>query len=188
MRPPGPVSRPAQELFETQVLAQSKLALGYRLAPERLPGPAAPLLGLVLGGDSWSRLFKRVREAEGLAYGCSAAVGVENATLVVQAGIDVDKAARVRELVAEELAALAAGGVREDELALARSALLRRLADLRDSPGALCAFRHAAILAGRPHELAEVEAAVRQATAEQVAAVAASARLDTAFLLQGRAA
>jgi predicted Zn-dependent peptidase len=188
VRPPGPVSRPVQELSETLDVNQSKLALGYRLAPERMPGPAAPLLGLVLGGDSWSRLFKRVREAEGLAYGCSAAVGVENATLVVQAGIDADKAARVRELVTEELAALAAGGVREEELALARRALLRRLADLRDSPGALCAFRHAAILAGRPHELAEVEAAVRAATAEQVAAVAASARLDTAFFLHGRAA
>jgi predicted Zn-dependent peptidase len=188
VRPPGPVSRPAQELSETQTLNQSKLALGYRLAPERLPGPAAPLLGLVLGGDSFSRLFKRVREAEGLAYGCGAAVGVENATLVIQAGIDADKAARVRELVAEELAALARGGVREDELALARRALLRRLADLRDSPAALCAFRHAAILAGRPHELAVVEEAVRRATAAEVAAVAASARLDTAFLLAGKAA
>src|SRR5215470_38479 len=63
VRPPGPLARPAQELSEAQVLAQSKLAIGYRVARERLPGPAAPLLGLVLGGDSFSRLFKRVREA-----------------------------------------------------------------------------------------------------------------------------
>jgi predicted Zn-dependent peptidase len=188
IRPPGLSSRPPQELSETQILNQSKLALGYRIAPELLPGPAGPLLGVVLGGDSFSRLFKRVREAEGLAYGCSAAVGVENGTLVVQAGIDADKAARVRELVAEELAALARDGVRDDELRLARRALLRRLADLRDSAGSMCAFRHAAILAGRPHELAEVEEAVRRASAEEVAAVAASARLDTAFLLEGRAA
>jgi predicted Zn-dependent peptidase len=188
IRPPAAPARPVQELSEVQDLAQSKLAIGYRIARERLPGSAAPLLGLVLGGDTFSRLFKRVREAEGLAYGCSAAVGVENATLTVQAGIDADKAARVRELVGEELASLARDGVREEELRLARRAFLRRLADLRDSPGALCAFRHAALLAGRPHELAEVEAAVRRATAEEVAAVAASARLDTVFLLAGRAA
>jgi predicted Zn-dependent peptidase len=186
--PPGPVARAPQELRDEQPLAQSKLAIGYRLPRARLPGSAAPLLGLVLGGDTFSRLFKRVREAESLAYGCSAAVSVETATLVVQAGIDVDKAPRVRELVQQELEALARDGVREEELALARRALLRRLSDLRDSPRALCAFRHAALLAGRPHELAAAEAAVQAATAEQIAALAAEARLDTTFLLAGKAA
>jgi len=186
--PPGPVARPPQELRDVQPLAQSKLAIGYRLPRARLPGSAASLLGLVLGGDSFSRLFKRVREAESLAYGCSAAVSVESATLVVQAGIDADKAPRVRELVQEELASLARDGVRADELSLARRALLRRLSDLRDSPRAMCAFRHAALLAGRPHELAAAEAAVRAATAEEIAALAAEARLDTTFLLEGKAA
>ena len=186
--PPGPVQREPQELCETQPLAQSKLAIGYRLPRARLPGSAAPLLGLVLGGDSFSRLFKRVREAEGLAYGCSAAVSVENATLVVQAGIDADKAPRVRELVHTEIAALARDGVGAEELSLARRALLRRLSDVRDSPRALCAFRHAALLAGRPAELSAAEASVRAATADEIVALAAEARLDTTFLLAGRAA
>jgi len=186
--PPPIGDRAPRSLREVQPLAQSKLAIGYRLATAGLPGSAALLLGLVLGGDSFSRLFKRVREAEGLAYGCSAAVSVETGTLVVQAGIDADKAARVSELVAGELASLARDGVRDDELDLARRALLRRLADLRDSPRALCAFRHAALLAGRPHELAQAEAAVRRSTASEVAAVARDARLDTTFLLEGRPA
>jgi hypothetical protein len=51
----------------------------------------------------------------------------------------------------------------------------------------MCAFRHAALLAGRPHELAAAEAAVRAATAEDIAALAAEARLDTTFLLEGKA-
>lgn len=183
VRPPPAPQRAPQELREEQPVAQAKLALGWRLPAQRLPGSAAALLGLVLGGDTFSRLFRRVREAEGLAYGCHAAVAVETGTLVVQAGIDADKAARVRELVQEELSALGRDGPTPAELDLARRALLRRLADLRDSPRALCAFRHAALLAGRPHELAQAEAAVRAATADAVRALAAEARFDTAFLL-----
>jgi predicted Zn-dependent peptidase len=186
VRPPPLPARGAQELGESQRLAQSKLAIGYRLPAELLAGSAAPLLALVLGGDTFSRLFKRVREAEGLAYGCSAAVAVESGTLVFQAGIDADKAERVRALVSTELDAIARDGVTPEELALARRALLRRLADLRDSPHGLCAFRHAALLAGRPHELAQAEASVRRASAAELQALAAAARLDTTFLLEGR--
>jgi predicted Zn-dependent peptidase len=187
VQPPPLPARAAQELVETQPLAQSKLAIGYRLPAALLPGSAAPLLALVLGGDTFSRLFKRVREAEGLAYGCSASVAVESGTLVFQAGIDADKAERLRALVAAELAAVALDGVTAEELALARRALLRRLADLRDSPRGLCAFRHAALLAGRPHELAAAEESVRRATAGELQALAAAARLDTTFLLEGKA-
>ncbi len=187
VRPPPLPARAPQELVETQKLAQSKLAIGYRLPAQLLPGSAAPLLALVLGGDTFSRLFKRVREAEGLAYGCSASVAVESGTLVFQAGIDADKAPRVRELVAAELLAIARDGVKDEELALARRALLRRLSDLRDSPRGLCGFRHAALLAGRPHELVEAEASVRRAAAADLQALAAAARLDTTFLLEGKA-
>jgi predicted Zn-dependent peptidase len=161
--------------------------MGWRLPAALLPGSAAPLLGLVLGGDTFSRLFKRVRESESLAYGCSAAVAIESGTLVVQAGVDSGKAARVRELVLEELDALGRDGPTDEELGLARRALLRRLADLRDSPRSLCGFRHAALLAGRPHQLAAAEDSVRAASAAQVRELAAAARLDTTFLLEGRA-
>ncbi len=184
--PPELPDRPARSVREVQALAQSKLAMGFRVRSPLLRSAAAPLFGIVLGGDSHSRLFKRVREAEGLAYGCSAGVSLETATLVVQAGIDADAAPRVRELVAQELVRLAGDGVTEEELALSRRAQLRRLDNLGDAPRAACAFRLSALLSGRPHVVAEARRRVEGVTPEQVVAVAGACAEDTVFLLEGR--
>jgi len=184
--PPPMPTRAPQRVVDVAPLAQSKLVMGFRLDPAVLAGPGAALFALVFGGDSWSRLFKRVREAESLAYGCHASISVESGTLVVQAGIDADAADRVIALVLAELQALAAHGVTAEELELARRTQLRRLLNLCDHPGSLAGFRNAALLAGRPHVLDRVVAAVQAAQAEAVGAVAAAAQLDTIFLLEGR--
>ena len=183
---PALPERPLRHVREVQPLAQSKLVMGFRVQPELLPGAAAPLFGLVFGGDSHSRLFKRVREAESLAYGCSAGVSIESATAVVQAGVDAVNAPRTQELVLDELRRLAEHGVREDELALSRRAQLRRLDNLKDSPRAACAFRLGALMSGRPHVLEEARERVQRVTPEQVAAVAAGCEADTVFLLEGK--
>ncbi|MHC5210039.1 MAG: M16 family metallopeptidase [Planctomycetota bacterium] len=184
--PPAPwIERPVRERREQQPLAQSKLVMGFRVRPELLPGSAAPLFGMVFGGDSHSRLFKRVREAEGLAYGCSAHVAVDHGMLVVQAGIDAGAASRVQQIVLEELERLAAKPPPPEELELSRRALQRHLADLADAPRAHCAFRLGALLAGRPHVVEDAVAGVREVRPEDISAVAAGCRLDTVFLLEG---
>jgi predicted Zn-dependent peptidase len=184
--PPGERGRAVQRLSETQPLSQSKLVLGFRVRPELLAGAAAPLFGIAFGGDSHSRLFKRVREAESLAYGCAAWVGLANATLVVQAGIDASAAGRVEQIALEELERLARGELSEDELDLSRRAYRRQLSNLEDHPRAHCAFRLDALLEGRSpvvHEALEQASRVRPA---EVAEVARGCRLDTVFLLEGR--
>ncbi len=184
--PPPPIlARDPTHGTERQPLAQSKLAMGFRVAPELLPGAAAPLFGMAFGGGSHARLFKRVREAESLAYGCGASLQVESGTLVVQAGIDAPVAARVQELVLEELRRLADEGLDEEELALSRRAQMRRLENLRDSPRGWCRFRHAALLAGRPYRLEESLERVASVTPDQIAEVASAATLDAVFLLEG---
>lgn len=188
LKPPSLMSRPLQDLTETQRLAQSKLVMGFRVKAEALTSAAASLFGTVFGGGSHSRLFKRVREAERLAYGCGAAVSAQNATLVVQAGIDADVAPRVRELVEEELRRLASDGVSAEELELSRRAQERHLIDLLDTPHGLCAFRHAALLDGRPHVVDEALAELRAVEPKDVAEVAGACDLDTVFVLEGRGA
>jgi zinc protease len=184
--PPAPwLERPVCELHERQPLAQSTLVMGFRVRPELLPDAAAPLCGAVLGGDSHSRLFKRVREAEGLAYGCSAYLAVDHGTLVVQAGTDAGAAGRVQEIVLEELERLARQPPPAAELDLSRRSQLRHLADLHDAPRAHCAFRLGALLSGRPHVVEDAAASVRAVRPEHVSAVAAGCRLDTVFLLEG---
>jgi predicted Zn-dependent peptidase len=183
--PPQLPDRAVQRLTRAEPLNQSKLAMGFRIPPELLPGAAATLFGLVFGGESHSRLFKRVREKESLAYGCSAAVSIDNATLVVQAGVDAVAAARTQELVLEELVRLARDGVSAEEVELSRRAQRRRLRNLKDSPRGLLAFRLSGIMNGRAWSLDRALEELARVTPDEVAAVAAGCALDTIFLLEG---
>ena len=182
--PPGGALAPPPEV---QRLSQSKLVLGFRVRHAALATAAAPLFGLALGGDSHSRLFKRVREAEGLAYGCAAWVGLSNDTLVVQAGIDAGAAPRVEAIALEELERLARGDLGEAELDLSRRAYQRQLRNLVDHPRAHCAFRLDALLDGRTPVIREALEQASRVSVADVAEVAAACRLDTVFLLEGRA-
>ena len=101
-------------------------------APRRLE---QELLATVLGGTFTSRLNQNLRAERGITYGVQAA-RVERpsvATTVVWTSVQaIHTATAVREIAAE-LARLAAGGVGEEELAKARSAL--RLAAIQSCAG-----------------------------------------------------
>lgn len=183
--PPPRARGPVRQGRLAEPLAQSKLAIGYRVDPAVLPGAAPGLLASVLGGGSHSRLFKRVREAEGLAYGCGARLLPDRAALVVQAGIDAAAAPRVQQVVAEELARLADEPVPAEELEVARTLGMHQLEELHDSPRALMAFRLRGLATGRASRVGEAVEALSAVRAEDVRRVAAGLEPDAFFLLEG---
>lgn len=183
--PPPIVARDVVVERERQPLSQSKLALGFRIAPERLASAAAPMFAMAFGGGSHSRLFKTVREEHSLAYSAYAGVLVDAGSLIVQAGVDAANAEKARGIVVEELERFARDGIDEEELELSRRAQRRRLEALRDAPGSHCNFRHAALVQGRPHDLDRALARIDSVTPDDVVAVAADTHLDAEFLLEG---
>ncbi len=187
-RPPTHTRQGLQEVIEREQLNQSRLAMGFQVPAELLEGQASNMFALVFGGGSHSRLFKRIREAEGLAYGCGAALLKDSAALVVQAGVDAGNVGRARELVLEELDRLVQDGVAEDELELSRRDLLRRLESLSDSPRGQSYFRLTALMSGRTHAVEEVMGQVRAVTPADVVRVAGALALDSVFVLEGQAA
>ncbi len=184
--PPALPDRDVQVVEEEQPLAQSRLCLGFRLPRERLPGAACTVTSLVFGGGSHSRLFKRVREADGMAYGCSASALLDSATLVVQAGVDDEHLDAVRDTVVEELLRLGRDGVDREEFELSVRAQRRRLVALADSPAGLMGLRLAGLMTGRATDPARALAELDAVTPDDVAAVAAGCRLDTVYALRGR--
>ncbi|MDJ0973560.1 MAG: insulinase family protein [Planctomycetota bacterium] len=87
MRPARP--RPRRRVFEDAV-AQTRLAFAWRgIVPHRGPAAAAALaLGGVLGGGAYGRLFKELREAQGLCYDASAYYDRSKGLVVVELGVD----------------------------------------------------------------------------------------------------
>lgn len=183
--PPADPRRDVREVVEEQAINQTRLGMGFRLPAERLAGPGPGLFATVFGGGSHSRLFKRVREAESLAYGCSASAVTDAGTLVVQAGVEPGDAERARDAVLDELARLARDGLSAEEFELSRRAQLRRLRNLRDSPRDLAGFRLFGLVTGRTFDLDEALGAVQAATPDDVVALAAETRLDTVYRLEG---
>ena len=174
-----------RRVSHSEPLAQSQLVLGYAVDADALSGPACALAAAAFGGGSHSRLFKRVREAEGLAYGCGASLLSDSATLVVSAGLDADAAPHVVDAVAEELARLVAGDLSEAEFELSRSAVLRRLDVLQDRPRDIAGYRLYGLATGREFRPEEAARAVAELTVDQVCQAAGAFSLDTAYLLEG---
>jgi predicted Zn-dependent peptidase len=89
----------------------------------------ASILDGVLGGSASSRLFQEIREKRGLAYAVYtfASQYADTGQIGVYVGTREENIAACMEIVAEELAEIASGAVREDEVERAKDNLKGRI-------------------------------------------------------------
>jgi predicted Zn-dependent peptidase len=91
---------------------------------------AASLLDAILGGSASSRLFQEIREKRGMAYSVYsfASQYTDTGLIGVYLGTREDNLAACLEIVAEQIADIAAGNLRERELERAKENLKGRIA------------------------------------------------------------
>ena len=89
----------------------------------------ATILDSILGGSASSRLFQEIREKRGLAYAVYtfASQYADTGQIGVYVGTREENLAECLEVVARELAAVAAGAVRDDEVERAKENLKGRI-------------------------------------------------------------
>jgi predicted Zn-dependent peptidase len=132
---------------------------------------ALDILNHVLGGGLSSRLFQEIREQRGLAYSVySERIAYEDSgVLSVYAGTTPSRAPEVLALVREELDRLAAEGITEAELEVARGYLrAQSLLSLEDSGARMSRIGRSQLLHGEVLELEELLARTEAVTLEQV--------------------
>ena len=101
------------------------------------PGFAAALYADgILGGFSFSRMFKVVREEHGLAYAVSSAVQRNRGVLFTQAAVDPAKAGKAAKLIRAEFNRLAKDGFTREEFENCRDSLIEARRSAWDSPSA----------------------------------------------------
>jgi predicted Zn-dependent peptidase len=90
---------------------------------------AASLLDSILGGSASSRLFQEIREKRGMAYSVYsfASQYTDTGLVGIYVGTREENLGPCLEIVAEQVAALAAGELREDELERAKESLKGRI-------------------------------------------------------------
>jgi predicted Zn-dependent peptidase len=143
-------------------------------------------MGTILGGSMSSRLFTEVREKRGLAYGVGAyPLSLRDAGMIrIYAGTVPPKAHETVAVILTELRKLEADGVREDELARAKTVLKSRII----MAGENTRVRRSAIGASlwyenRVRTLDEIRALIEAVTTGQIQQVAQRLQISSQFTL-----
>ncbi len=186
---PTPAGQPGDGavIEEEQHLEQSKLVMGFHVRNDCDDALyfALFLYNSILGGGSFSKLFKNVREKASLAYYVHSIYDKLKGFLRVGAGIHRDRFEQARSLVLEQMDSIAAGDISDDEISHARKALISGLTAVKDNPGQLVDYHHLAALAGRETDVDAVIERIGAVTRDQLVAVTELVSPGKTFFLKG---
>jgi predicted Zn-dependent peptidase len=129
-RPPLVAPPPPSLRFQRRDTEQYHLCIGAPgIARSDRRRFTATILDSVLGGSASSRLFQEIREKRGLAYSVYtfASQYADTGQIGVYLGTREENLAACAEIVAEQVAAIADGDLREDELSRAKENLKGRI-------------------------------------------------------------
>ncbi len=189
--PPGGNNRsPAaacETIQEDQPLEQSKLAMGFHV--DRDCGDdlyyALFFYNAILGGGSFSKIFKRVREKESLAYYAHSVYDKVKGFLRVSAGIHRDHCSKVIDIIGELMNDISEGRISDEEFSNARKSLLSGLRAVRDNPGQLIDYYLVARRAGRETSIDRIMDKLTKVKREHVASASRLVSLGKIFFLKG---
>ena len=184
------IAGPPREVFECQEVREAKMVLGYRTqvayGEESTDDyPALVLLNLMLGGDGPSRLFKHLREEDGLCYYIASHIETLSGLLFVAAGIEAAAYPKARDKVAQELQALRSGAIDPREIKAARHLLRARLLGLAEDREGFFRYQLREGLTGGSQSPQALWQRIEQVGVEELTRVADGIAADTAFLLHG---
>lgn len=174
------------EREEIMPVNQSKLVLGFRAEAVEPEGDVAAmrLFNALWGGTPHSLLFRHVRERLSLCYYCAASYDRLKGVVLVDSGVQADKAEEARREILRQLEAVRQGNFTDEDLEAARRSLTNQIDSVGDLQSTLDNwYMGQAALPGltAPEEAAAAVAAV---TRERVCAAAAGVRLDAVYLLK----
>ena len=156
---------------------QAHLVVGVRGPERRSPDRfALSLLNHSLGGGISSRLFQKIREERGLAYSVVSdrVAYCDTGALAVSVGTAPERTQEVLRLVLDEIEDLAAKGVTEQELELAKGHLRAdTILSLEESGSRMSRIGASLLLHGEVPSIEEITAKIDAVTLDEVAEVAA---------------
>jgi predicted Zn-dependent peptidase len=168
-------------------LPQGKLNMGCRtqLSLRDEDYPALLLYNGILGGFAHSKLFMNVREKESLAYYCSSWVETHKGLLFIQSGVEEENVERAIEIIKQQLAAMQAGDITEQELAQTKATISNQFREGQDRAFDLISFHFQSVLSSKPRVLDELLNKIAAVKKEDVQRVATNVQLDTIYCLRG---
>ena len=186
---PAPILTPAppavRETIEKMEVEQGHLVIGARTGVTWADDGVFALLFAngILGGFPHSKLFRNVREREGLAYAAGSSTDNAKGLMFLNAGIDPEKFEPAVRVIREQLDALKQGEISDEEMDKTRASLVNRVRSREDSPSSKVAWFHELNTYGRRMTAGEAVARYEGLSREDVVAAARRVALDTVYFL-----
>ncbi len=179
-------NRPEKIVVEKDIISQGKLNIGFRTGINRQSPDFATLLvanGL-LAGFPHSRLFRKVREEQGLAYYIFSRVESTKGLMTVSAGIDGEQLEETLDIIEGEWAKIVNGKIKSEELSFTKKALGSQLKIIEDDALELIGVELINAINSLQQNRRELMEQIEKVEKNDVARVMSEVKKDTLFFLE----
>lgn len=167
---------------------QGKLLMGFRtntrIQDEEYE--ALKVANAIFGRFPTSKLFRSVREKEGLAYFAHSQLEGSKGLLIAMVGINPINYERTVSLIKDELNAMQEGTFSEDEINQAKKMLINLLKEAYDSPLGMMDMTIQSLESGAPFTIQDQIDRIYKVTKEDIIRSACKWTLDTVYFLNGQ--
>lgn len=184
--------RPPHEkkvIIETTKMQQAIVKMGY-IFPifrhDRLYD-AAVIVETILGGYPESRLFKVIREEQGLCYDIASSYDYYKGVMMISSGIDLSKVDHALKSIEDLVEDMKKTGFTLDELEHAKAYYIHQIKSSLDSQSTLTKRAFVREMLNYQESIEDKLAKIQSITLEEVNEAALYLTLDTVYILKGEA-
>lgn len=172
-----------KHIVERQDVIQGKLVLGYDINIDTKDLYKAQVYNAILGGSSNSKMFQNVREKESLAYTARSTYLKHKQTLLLFAGIELDKYEKALETMKLQVEDMKKGNFTEEDIKDAKVFLENIMRSYNDSQDILIDLSIGQIVMGMNDSIDEMIQKMKAVTREDILYVANRVRFNTEYFL-----
>lgn len=177
-------STPGEKHFvEHQDVIQGKLVLGYDVDITKEDLYKAQVYNAILGGSANSKMFQNVREKESLAYTARSTYLKHKQTLLVFAGIEINKYEKALETMKAQVEDMKLGKFTDEDIRDAKVFLENIIRSYYDSQDVLIDLSMGQIVMGMNDSIEEMIQNINEVTREDILYVANKVKLNTEYFL-----
>lgn len=168
-------------------MKQAILKIGYHLPIHRDDDlyTAAMILNLIIGGFPESRLFKEIREKEGLCYDIQSSYDPYKGVFMISSGVDLSMRNKALSRIRDEIDRVRKTGITQDELRSAAMYYENRIKSSLDRQSVLTHKAFIKDILGRDESIEERLEYIRKTTSHDVIRAAEKLTIDTVYVLHG---
>lgn len=175
-----------KEVIEPVSAKQGRMVLSYSYESDGKSDVAPMLFDEIFGASPVSRLFMNVRERLSLCYYCASGANIMLSRMLVRSGLDFEKRDEAMAEIKRQIGLLSeAKNISDEELMMAKKSRISTYAALKDSCSQYADWYVMRRIAGYETDVDAIISAIEAVSAEDVARIARSLKLEVSYFLNG---